>query len=128
MIFLSANLVSLGYNVIVYAEPLAEERGLDDTTGVIWRDIDDYDMESPPDIFVAWRYHISLALAINSEFARPKKVFLWLQDVPGFTSYTDKLCSSVDGIFVLSTFHKKLLPFGDCRNAGVVTPNGIDVR
>jgi len=82
VIFLSRSLANLGFTVYVYADPNPSSLGPDPVnSNVVWRHYDSYDVENPPDVFVAWRYHISLALALALDFKknRPKKVFLWLQ-------------------------------------------------
>jgi len=78
--------------------------------------------------FVAWRYHISLALA-----GRARRRFHWLQDMPG--SNVAQLAASpgfvarTDAFFCLSRFHLAALPeAGGARAKAVVTPNALDAR
>lgn len=73
------------------------------------------------DIFVAWRYHISVALAPPMA-----KSFVWLQDVPPYSSWTPNFVDrTLKGIFVLSNFHALTLP-EHARHKTHITPNGID--
>ncbi len=125
--FMAHAMSNLGYRVIIYNEVKEAEAGPDpQNPWVEWRHHRTYDVENPPDIFIAWRYHISLALATASRGPRPARVFLWLQDAVSGDSFTHDMCDSIDAIFVLSDFHKRLLP-GHCAGIGKVTPNGIDV-
>ncbi|CAM9567073.1 unnamed protein product, partial [Chrysoparadoxa australica] len=118
VVFITRELVKLGHWVEVYADPPESDFGMDES-GVVWYPYAAYDIASPPHVFVAWRYHISLALAGASG-----SVFLWMQDLPlfqDFSSWVDRL----DGVFCLSTFHAQMLP-GGLLDLAIITPNGID--
>jgi glycosyltransferase involved in cell wall biosynthesis len=99
-------------------------------------------MSNAPDVFVAWRYHISAALvpaelnanavqqnlselSSNNRGTGTTKVFVWLQDVPSFATYTKSFTDSLAGIFTLSSFHSRQLPL-HAQSKTIVTPNGID--
>ena len=133
VLFISRELARLGYTIVIYNEVLDEEAGVDpENENVFWTHWKNYDVADPPDVFIAWRYHLSLALAgvgdTDGNFTaglRPKKTFLWLQDAVPTASYTDAMCSEIDAIFVLSEFHSRILP-SYCPFK--VTPNGIDVE
>ena len=116
-------------------------------------------------MFVAWRYHISAVLALPSlssaagpdpddasgdsgglvrgGVARPRRVFVWLQDVVPTRTYTRAFVGTLDGIFCLSRYHVATLNLGhlalrggDAHAGGggggggdgkaLITPNGID--
>jgi len=129
--FMAHEMADLGYTVVIYNDVSEEDRGRDPLNEhVFWRHFREYDANNPPDVFVAWRYHISLGLALGDGdgMERVDKVFLWLQDAVGGESFTTSMCERVDGIFVLSEFHKSFLSEGACRDKGRVTPNGIDVK
>ena len=88
---------------------------------MLWSPSSAYDVTQPPDVFVAWRYHISLALAPSfspsshlsgntdmggmSGMRGRSRVFLWLQDVPSFLTYTEAFVSRLDAIFTLGFVH-----------------------
>ncbi|GMH56977.1 hypothetical protein TrST_g9701 [Triparma strigata] len=132
VLFVSRELAKLGYTVIIYNEVMLSEEGVDpENQSVFWTHHKNYDIHDPPDVFVAWRYHLSLALAgvgaPDHPAARPRKTFLWLQDAVPTTSYSASMCNSIDGIFVLSEFHTRILP-PRCISKGIVTPNGIDIE
>ena len=110
------------YYVEVYAEPREEDLGPDKLVpGVTWLDLRDYDPSTPTDVFVTWRYHVSIALGKNS-----KARYIWLQDLPSFQTYTPPFLEAyVDGIFCLSHFHVSLLP-PHAHPWALVTPNSLD--
>jgi len=92
---------------------------------------------------VAWRYHISAALALpptvippqhassfsswepKSHHPLPKKTFVWLQDVPSFATYRPWFTEALSGIFTLSNFHGSQLP-ERAHHLTTSTPNGLD--
>ena len=104
----------------MYADPPDDEVGRDAATGVAWLPHTSYDPADPPDVFVAWRYHISAALALpalaggggadasgggaggGARVRRPRRVFVWLQDVPQTATYTAPFVRALDGVFCLS--------------------------
>jgi len=110
------------YYVEVYSEPREHDLGPDKLEpGVTWLDIANYDPNNPADVFVTWRYHVSVALGQNSS-AR----YIWLQDLPSFHTYTIPFLETyVDGIFCLSHFHVSLLP-PHSHPYALNTPNSLD--
>ena len=128
-------MVLKGWRVEVFADPLSSDLGLD-SHGVLWRRHTALDLRGPnaPDVFVAWRYHISAALPLALQGGggdglwapqKQPKVFVWLQDVPSFATYTPGFTSRLAGIFTLSGFHARMLP-PHARPLAKVTPNGLD--
>lgn len=63
-----------GVHVEVYTDAQAENHGYDEA-GVVWTHFDMYDVSRPADVFVAWRYWISLAVGASA----PQR-YLYLQD------------------------------------------------
>jgi glycosyltransferase involved in cell wall biosynthesis len=120
VIFLARELQKRGLWVEVYANPSAEECGMDEN-GVLWLKHHDYNVENPADVFVAWRYHISIGVGMSS----PAR-FVWLQDVPPFRTFTPAFVDRIHGIFVLSEFHKSLLPDNGARAKALVTGNALN--
>ena len=126
-LFLAREVANMGYTVVIYNDIIEEEEGKDpENDHVYWTHWKKYNLDDPPDIFVAWRYHLSLAVAGVGENRerKPRKTFLWLQDAVSTVGYTREMCEAIDNIFVLSTFHSRILP-SYCSHK--VTPNGIDV-
>ncbi len=102
VIFLSRELANLGWLVEIYADPLEADLGID-KWGVLWRKWTEYDVNDKPDVFVAWRYHISLALAVNA-----KVKLLWLHDIVSDLGEQIALLPSiglVDAVLGGSRFH-----------------------
>ncbi|KDO30324.1 hypothetical protein SPRG_05035 [Saprolegnia parasitica CBS 223.65] len=99
VIYLARALARLGLDVRVYADPLAADLGVD-RDGVRWFSHATFDTSAPIDVFVAWRYHISVALA-----AAANQSFVWLHDVIDGRVFTPAFLASIHGIFCLSRFH-----------------------
>jgi glycosyltransferase involved in cell wall biosynthesis len=123
--YTSIELAKLGYEVVVYAGVTDADHGLvqryaADTAGgvssgsVTWLHYDTYDPSPPaPDdlagrceVFIAWRYALSLGLARN-----PRRVgncggkFLWLHDLIPGTILPPSYFLHFAGILVQSAFH-----------------------
>ena len=144
VIFISAELVKLGYHVEVYGEPVESQWGKYKRTGVWWLPLQSYDETSPPDVFVSWRYHISMFVAdprktppghqekqrqgINLSSPQSTLRYLWLQDISARfrAQYTQTFVSALHGIFVLSQFHASQGLPDYSRNITHVTPNALD--
>jgi glycosyltransferase involved in cell wall biosynthesis len=136
---MAREMARLGWAVEVYASPPDDDVGLDLRTNVSWLPFETYDPRSPPEVFVAWRYHISAALALppsvsprptelpSSDLQPFPKAFVWLQDVPSFATYRPWFTQSLAGIFTLSVFHATQLP-PHTRTLATTTPNGLDAR
>lgn len=107
------------YSVEVYGSPPPHEWGLD-PHGVHWYPTHALDPSDPPGIFIAWRYHVSLAACPLS----PRR-YLWLQDLPSTLTYTPSFLHPIKRIFTLSGFHSTHLP-QHLQPRALVTPNGID--
>ena len=130
VIFLSKELHQIyGYHVEVYGEALPKDWGEHEKTGVWWLPHQIYDATNPeikPDIFVAWRYHISTVLGDIA-----KQRYLWLQDVsPRYKiGYTNEYVDTLSGIFPLSHFHGRLgLSDYAVKTKSHVTPNALDPK
>ncbi|KAK7242259.1 protein N-acetylglucosaminyltransferase [Aureococcus anophagefferens] len=140
VVFVARELAKRGHAVEVYNECADHDLG-DDAHGVAWLRHATYDASRPPDVFVAWRYHVSTAVA---DPATHGKVYAWLQDarggagqardipkgsslgrVPGYGSWTAPFVDGLAGIFTLSKFHTATLPPA-ARPKAYETPNGID--
>ena len=110
----------LGHSVEVYNECADDDLGLD-SYGIRWLRHATYEDEHPPDVFVAWRYHVSTAVVVPSNV----KVYAWLQDLPAYNSWTPTFCEGLSGIFTLSQFYTRSLP-AHAQAKAYETPNGID--
>ncbi|KAJ1462789.1 glycosyl transferase family 41-domain-containing protein [Pelagophyceae sp. CCMP2097] len=122
VVFVSREVAKLGHAVRVYADPPDFDVGADRLiSGLEWLPLSAFDVSKPLDVFVAWRYHISahLGLAVQA------KTFVWLQDIPPYTSWAPDFVEQLGGILTLSQFHTRTLP-PHARSIAKETPNGID--
>ncbi|EQC40455.1 hypothetical protein, variant [Saprolegnia diclina VS20] len=99
VIYLARALARLGLDVRVYADPRAADVGVDGE-GVRWFSHAAFDATAHIDVFVAWRYHISVALATAAT-----QSFVWLHDVIDGRVLTPRFLASLTGVFCLSRFH-----------------------
>lgn len=81
VIYISRQLAILGYNIEIYADPLSIDMGYEliseNSLGSIqWFHYLQFDISRKIDVFISWRYSISLPLGINAN-----KVLLWLHDL-----------------------------------------------
>ncbi|RLN32139.1 hypothetical protein BBJ28_00007066 [Nothophytophthora sp. Chile5] len=125
VVFLSRELQKLGYWVEVYGNPPPQDISTIDQAdedAVRWYPHYAYDVEDTGvDMFVAWRYHISLALGKAA-----RKAFLWMHDVPQQdTKQSPELVNNVDAIFCGSEFHASKFP-DNLRSKIVVATNALD--
>ncbi|KAH8079204.1 protein N-acetylglucosaminyltransferase [Aureococcus anophagefferens] len=114
VVFVARELAKRGHAVEVYNECADRDLG-DDRFGVAWLRHATYDASRPPDVFVAWRYHVSTAVADPATHGK----------VPGYGSWTAPFVDGLAGIFTLSKFHTATLPPA-ARPKAYETPNGID--
>jgi hypothetical protein len=70
-------------------DPPDEDYGKDTPEGVSWRHHSWYDQERPFDLFIAWRYGMSLHIG-----RRSRRAFLWLQDLVGRDSLPPPVLSA----------------------------------
>jgi hypothetical protein len=81
VIYISRQLANFGYNIEIYAEPLSSDMGYEinseNSLGTIqWFHYLQFDISRKVDVFISWRYSVSLPLGINAN-----KVLLWLHDL-----------------------------------------------
>ncbi|DAZ99932.1 TPA: hypothetical protein N0F65_008739 [Lagenidium giganteum] len=121
VVFLSRELVRLGYHVEVFGNPPSESVGIDDH-GVHWYPHYAFDHQDQDiDVFVAWRYHISLSLAGRAS----QKVF-WMHDMPPQELlHSQMMLSENVRIVCVSAFQASRLPLALQRKVTVIT-NALD--
>ncbi|ETI50642.1 hypothetical protein F443_05800 [Phytophthora nicotianae P1569] len=110
VVFLSRELQKLGYWVEVYGDPSPQDISTLDQADediVRWYPHYTYDIDDKGiDIFVAWRYHISMAMGRSA-----RKKFLWMHDLPQEDARrSSELLNNADGIFCVSEFHASAFP------------------
>ncbi|KAG1691586.1 hypothetical protein DVH05_026881 [Phytophthora capsici] len=124
IVFLSRELQELGYWVEIYGDPPPQDLSTLDQTDqdvVRWYPHYTYNVEDKGvDIFVAWRYHISLALGKAA-----RKKYLWMHDLPHEDAKQSPELLNVDGIFCLSEFHASKFP-ENLQSKITVSTNAVD--
>ncbi|KAE8912164.1 hypothetical protein PF005_g5379 [Phytophthora fragariae] len=125
VVFLSRELQKLGYWVEIYGDPSPQDISTLDQANediVRWYPHYTYDVDDRGvDMFVAWRYHISIAMG-NAAW----KKFLWMHDLPQEDAKrSSELLDNVDGIFCLSNFHASMFP-ESFQSKITVSTNAVD--
>uniref|UniRef100_H3HC89 protein O-GlcNAc transferase n=1 Tax=Phytophthora ramorum TaxID=164328 RepID=H3HC89_PHYRM len=125
VVFLSRELQKLGYWVEIYGDPSPQDVSTPDQADedtVRWYPHYAYDIEDRGvDIFVAWRYHISMAMGKAA-----RKKYLWMHDLPQEDAkQSPELLHNADGIFCLSDLHTSAFPESLQSKITVIT-NAVD--
>ena len=118
VIHLSRELARLGWRVTVYGNPVDEAGEYD---GVTYQSCYFLNPADCFNIFISWR-----GVGIFSSQFAAKGAYLWLHDVPRADRFTSARLSHITKLFVLSGFHRGLLPAVP-DEMFLVTGNGIDV-
>jgi tetratricopeptide (TPR) repeat protein len=119
IIRLAPKLAKLGYRVVVFAKP-GHQAGLDEATGVMWRNYWECNLEDEFDIFIAWR-----APFIFEKKIKARKSYLWLHDVMEEGEFGQNRIDNFDKCIVLSKYHRLLFPMVP-ENKILLSGNGID--
>lgn len=125
IIYITRELAFIGYDVYVYANPLANDIGtVSIGSGFLtWQHHSCFNVAQPIDVFVSWRYAASIMLGLNA-----KQRFLWIHDLIDHYVFPRSFWDKVDGIFVQSEFHKQfvlgLQDTSDNDNVFII-PNGV---
>ena len=117
IIRLSKHLSTLGYRVVVFANPSARS-GLHD--GVMWRNYWEANLDDIFDIFIAWRSPYLFDRRITA-----RKNYLWLHDIMTDGEFTPERIQNFDKCIVLSEYHRSLFPMIPDDKI-LMSANGID--
>lgn len=125
VVFLTRELLKLGYWVEVYGDPSPQDLSTleqADQERVRWYPHYAYDLDDTRvDIFVAWRYHISMAMGTMA-----RKRFLWMHDLPPQDARQSiELLRHADGIVCLSAFHASAFP-AQLQSKITIVANAVD--
>lgn len=118
VIYLSKELVKLGYEVTVYGSP-GEKEGVYE--GVNYLNYYKFNKNDKHNIVISWRNNI-FKYGIQA-----KKKIVWLHDVPNFMAENNEDGKSFDKVVVLSEYHKSLLPKTIPQEKIFVSANGINL-
>lgn len=119
IIRLAPKLSAMGYRVVVFAKP-GHRAGLDEETGVMWRNYWECNLDDEFDIFVAWR-----APFIFDKKIKARKSYLWLHDVMEPGEFTPQRIANFTKCIVLSDYHRALFPMIPDEKI-LMSGNGID--
>lgn len=119
IIRLAPKLVAQGYRVVVFAKPGAKA-GVDTTTGVMWRNYWECNLDDEFDIFVAWR-----APFIFEKKIKARKSYLWMHDVMEPGEFTPNRIENFTKCILLSDYHRSLFPMIPDDKV-LMSGNGID--
>lgn len=119
VIYLAKEFVNLGYEVTVY-NSCGDFMG--EYEGVKYRPYYDLNQKDVFNIVICWRNNFFNQLSINA-----KQKYVWLHDVPAPDLILPDDLNTFDKVFVLSQFHKSLLPKYIPEEKIFVTANGINL-
>ena len=123
VIYIARTLASAGYDVRVYADPIASDIGTIsiDSGFLTWQHYSCFDVTQELDIFISWRYAASIMLGLHA-----KQRFLWIHDLIDPYVFPTRYWDKVTGIFVQSEFHREFILQYAIDNSNVyVVPNGV---
>lgn len=125
-IYLSQELVKLGYQVTVFNR-CGEMEG--EYNGVIYQSVDQF---NPQDTFNIFIFHRAWTQPMQMK-VKARKIAVWMHDNPGLfppieESVRSEFLASFDKIFMLSNFHKSLLPDWIPEDKILLTTNGINLE
>lgn len=119
VIYLSKELVKLGYEVTVYNN-CGEMAG--EYEGVKYKSFFEFNPNDVFNVLISWRSNI---FKLNTKL-RAKRKLVWLHDVPNKDQFIDG--SEFDKVIVLSEYHKSLLPDSIPEEKIYVSSNGINLE
>lgn len=119
IIRLSAHLSKRGYKVVVFGKP-EDGAGLDEMTGVMWRNFWEINLKDEFDIFIGWRGPYLFDREIKA-----RKKYLWLHDVMEPGEFTSTRLANLTKVIVLSKYHRSLFP-NIPDDKIMLSGNGID--
>ena len=106
VILLGEALQRKGCNVSIYANVPYHYRGIDKTTGMLWRHWAEFDNAKPRDVLVAWR-NPSYAVGVD---APGKQRVIWLHDIPNPASFGRDVLAAVDFVQFQTQAHASDCP------------------
>ncbi len=116
VIYLSRELVKLGYEVVVYNTSGSDEGNYD---GVEYRNTVRFNPKDKFNILISWRCNI-----FKFEVQASRKI-IWIHDLPHLDFNEDTL-KTFDKIVVLSKYHASLLPANVPDDKVFVSTNGVN--
>jgi tetratricopeptide (TPR) repeat protein len=119
IIRLAPKLSQMGYRVVIFGKP-GHRAGLDEETGVMWRNYWECNLDDEFDIFIAWRAPFIFDKAIKAH-----KSYLWMHDVMEPGEFTPTRIANFTKCILLSDYHRSLFPMIPDDKV-LMSGNGID--
>lgn len=119
-IHLAQQLQNKGWNVIVY-NSCGDQEG--EHGGVHYVPFYYFNPKDHWDVLISWRLPQVFQWDINAD-----KRYLWMHDVPSLGEFTEDRVKNMDGIFVLSEYHKNLFKNSIVPEEKlIISRNGINI-
>lgn len=117
-VYLSREFAKLGYKVTVFNQ-CGELEGL--YNGVEYKNYAKFHPKDEFDILICWRSNML-------QDVKARKKYIWLHDVPSKDMITDEDFENLDGVIVLSQYHKSYLSHLKNQDKIIVSRNGLNVK
>ena len=117
-VYLSREFVKLGYKVTVYNQ-CGELEGV--YNGVNYVNYCKFHPKDEYDILIQWRNN-------GLQDVKARKKFVWLHDCVSPDMFCDEDLDNLDGIIVLSEYHKSYLKHLTNQNKIIVSRNGLNIK
>lgn len=145
--YISVEFAKLGHVVHIFGDPSAADVGLIEdypcegvpdigltcAGRVVWEHHSSFDIDARYDVFIAWRYALSLSLGKGA-----RRSYLWLHDLIPAASLPKSFFNISNGIIVQSKFHQEFVRslflsmdhsnYTMERGLAELTPSHIDVN
>jgi hypothetical protein len=126
VIYLSQELVKLGYKVTVFNR-CGDMEG--EYNGIVYKSVERLNIQDTFNVFIFHRYWLQpMVMKVKA-----RKIAVWMHDNPQLLPTVDdsrhrEFLNSFDKLFVLSKFHKSMLPDWIPEEKIFLTKNGINLE
>ncbi|MBU2051272.1 MAG: hypothetical protein KKH61_20185, partial [Gammaproteobacteria bacterium] len=117
-VYLSREFTKLGYKVTVFNQ-CGELEGM--YNGVEYKNYHKFHPKDEYDILICWRSNML-------QDVKARKKYVWLHDIPFKDTIIDEDFESLDGVIVLSEYHKSFLSHLKDQSKIIVSRNGLNIK
>lgn len=117
-VYLAREFVKLGYKVTVYNQ-CGELEG--NYNGVEYLNYAKFHPKDEFDILICWRNNVL-------QDVKARRKYIWLHDVPPKDMILDEDFDTIDGVIVLSEYHKSFLSHLKRQDKIIVSRNGLNLK
>lgn len=117
-VYMAREFTKLGYKVTVYNQCGQLEGNYN---GVQYLNYAKFHPKDEFDILICWRSNIL-------QRVKARKKYIWLHDVPSKDMIIDEDFDTIDGVIVLSEYHKSYLKHLKNQNKIIVSRNGLNMK